>query len=422
MEDNKFLSQEEIDALMRVVREGEGGASSAGEVDASGGGPKNGAEPQTEPQLFQVEAGAAGDEESEPSGETAPPAYEDLTPEEKDALGEIGNISMGSSATTLSQLLNQKVLITSPRVKTLTQKELFESFDTPYMFILVEFTEGITGATVLIMRLRDAMVLADLMMGGDGSSVMDVAEIGEMEISAAAEAMNQMIGTASTSLADVFRRRVNIAPPQTTVVRDVATASVSLPMEDPVVVVSFRMTVGELLDTNIMQIMPLATAREQAALLLSSLMTGEETVEPAVQPAAEGAGPLEDRSAGYETARGDEKPGAAGEREEDRGRYFEDDLEELAGIDRQKLKMLLDIPLRVTVVLGRTRRQLREVMGFTPGAVVELESLVDEPVEILVNGKLVARGEVVVVNENFGVRVTDIITPGERLRNLNYHS
>ncbi|MBI5849237.1 MAG: flagellar motor switch protein FliN [Nitrospirae bacterium] len=82
------------------------------------------------------------------------------------------------------------------------------------------------------------------------------------------------------------------------------------------------------------------------------------------------------------------------------------------------IDFLLDIPLDVTVELGRTRMLIKDLLQLGQGSVVELEKLAGEPMEILVNNKLIARGEVVVVNEKFGVRLTDIISPVERIRQL----
>lgn len=142
----------------------------------------------------------------------------DLTVEEKDALGEIGNISMGSSATTLSQLLNKRVQITSPKVIVTNQDDFFNQFDSPYLIIKVKFTKGFDCYNVLIIKMHDAIIMANLMMGGDGSELSE--EISEMEISAASEAMNQMIGTASTALADLLERKFYILPPETDIVQN----------------------------------------------------------------------------------------------------------------------------------------------------------------------------------------------------------
>jgi flagellar motor switch protein FliN/FliY len=368
---DRLLMQEEIDALLSMNQQQE--------VDAA---------------AQEAPAEAPG------AGESA--GGDGLSGAERDALGEIGNISMGSAATSLSEILNQKVTITSPRVTLTTRKELIESFSVPYMIIKVQYTQGLEGTTVLVIKTSDAAIIADLMMGGDGSSPVE--ELGEMEISAAAEAMNQMMGAAATAVANVFNRTVHISPPQAFIFhREEGVEELDLGVADPIVVVSFRMTIGELLDTEIMQLLEIGTAKEKAHLLWQGLGPGKEappaaaeakiTAEtpppPAVSPFAPAA-----PAAGTQAATA---PSA---------------------VDPSKLDLILDIPLKVTVVLGRTRRPIKEILSLGPGSIVELAALADEPVEILVNGTPVARGEVVVVNENFGVQITSIITPQERIQYL----
>lgn len=441
MPDKDFLSQEEIDALLKAgsgdFPPGDGGQGGQGATEAAATAMV--AERGTilnEEELPHPEEDAGGEitgklspggmtaweataEQSRQDGrlpiESCEPA-ENLTPEERDALGEIGNISMGSAATTLSELLKQKVTITSPRVTTCTQEKFFGSFKTPCVVIQVEFKEGLKGFNVLIVQLRDAMVMADLMMGGDGANVAE--QISELELSAASEAMNQMIGSASTSLSAMFRRAINISPPATKVLELVeGEMNYRLDAGDPIVVISFQMTIGDLVDTEIMQVMSLQTAKEEAAMLLENLLT--QTMAPAPEQTAGG-----DAAAGTAAAPAPERLTPAWEetprttRADSPADYGPRVLATLTGEEQRKLELLLDIPLKVSVVLGRTRRPIKEVLNLTPGAIVELSALVDESVEVLVNGTLVARGEVVVVNENFGVRITSITSPEERVEQL----
>ncbi|MFZ5648363.1 MAG: flagellar motor switch phosphatase FliY [Bacillota bacterium] len=421
MADNKMLSQEEIDALLKA---------SSGDSDSV----------EDPAQEF-----AAAQEEGFAAPETDSGAV--LDQGEMDALGEIGNISMGSAATTLSELLRQKVNITSPKVKLVTQTELFEAFQVPYIIIQVEFKAGLDGFNILVIRLKDAMIMSNLMMGGDG--VVETEEISEIEISAASEAMNQMIGTASTSLATLFGRPVNISPPISTVWSSDEKANFRLPIGDTVVVVSFEMKIGDLLDTEIMQVLSINTAKREAALLWNNLMglplpEGEETQPPGLMEthAPDKDEPWLSEEIWQEDSAGNNKPlqdieptsdtkwsapGSGQSLSMDTGSPISHSapaqvsnvaFPALSQFEQKKLELLLDVPLRVSVVLGRTKRPIKEVLNLTPGAIVELNSLVDEPVEVLVNGTLVARGEVVVVNENFGVRITNIISPEERLKQL----
>lgn len=332
-----------------------------------------------------------------------------LTDKEKDALGEIGNISMGSAATTLSELLNRKVVITSPRVEVTTEKELISSFVVPYVIIKVSYTEGLTGLSLLVIKTTDVAVIADLMMGGSGENPPPT--LGELELSAVAEAMNQMMGAAATAMADVFKRRINVAPPEVAVF-DLETGDpkeFSLGVGDPIVVIYFRMTVNNLLDTEIMQVLGLETAREQAALLWQNFFpeapaaSPERPLRQEEQAAIQAPPPPPPPPPSYSPPPPQEALA---------------DLGSATPIDPQKLELILDIPLKVTVVLGRTKRPIKEILSLGPGSIVELNTLANEPVEVLVNGTLVARGEVVVINENFGVQITSIVTPQERLQYL----
>jgi len=397
---NHKLSQEEIDALLKAT---EGEAETTESASAW-------SEEEGESDKFPASTSREGDEELSAA---AVHRYEmEMTAEEADALGEVGNISMGSSATTLSELLKQKVTITSPKVNTCLQEELFATFKTPYILIQVEFKTGLEGFNVLIIQLQDAIVIADLMMGGDGSTPVD--QVSEMELSAASEAMNQMIGTASTSLSTIFGRTINISPPTTAVLEVDKGATVHrLSAEDPVVVISFKMTVGDLLDTEIMQIMSIQTAKEEANLLLQQLKGTEETAQTEEQVPEQELLIARENAAATASYPDFSLPHEKDMRKVARGASF------LSEVEQRRLELLLDIPLKVSVILGRTKRPIKEVLNLTPGAIVELSSHVDEPVEILVNDTLVARGEVVVAGENFGVRITGIISPQERIQKLS---
>jgi len=397
---DKFLNQEEIDLLM-------------------GGQPPDG---DTSSEVDSVAPNT--------------PEVEVISAVEKDALGEVGNISMGSASTTLSELLGQKVNITSPRVWVTNKRELMDNFHVPYLIIKVEFVEGLNGFNVLVMKVRDARIIANLMMGGDGHPEDETAELSEMDVSAASEAMNMMIGSASTSLAQMFSMSVNISPPKSTVLQEVGGTQVedALPEvgdADNLVVVSFDLTIGDLVDTDIMQVLSVDTAKEEAALLLQGLediMNGDDGAQDPVQEVSQDAsddimdpGEIENLI----NAMMDEQP-PAGEvtatptpapiQSPPQPQYQQQPAATTP--PPRNLDLILDIPLTVSVVLGRTKKPIKDVLSIGPGAVVELKSLADEPVEILVNSTLVAEGEVVVVNENFGVKITNIISPEERIKRL----
>ncbi len=350
-------------------------------------------------------------EESEDTDEGA----DLLGREEMDALGEIGNISMGSAATTLSQILNRKVSITSPVVKLIPRGELFANFVIPHLLITIKYTEGLEGTTLLVMETGDAAVLADLMMGGEG--VNPSRELTEIEVSAASEAMNQMIGTASTSMATLFRRTVNIGPPETRIVSNRELSSDPPLDQDPLVAIHFKIVVEDLIDNTIMQILDLRTAKAEAALLWNDVQA--ITAKPervAASPAPASPAPAADQTRPAD--RPADRLADAGTPTPTPTPSRTVTVPVAGGVDPGKLDMLLDIPLKVSVILGRTRQPVKEVLNMTPGAVMGLDITVDEPVDILLNGTLVAKWEVVVVDENFGVRITSILSPMERLQNL----
>ena len=339
-----------------------------------------------------------------------------LTPQELDAIGEVGNISTGSASTTLSSLLNQRVQITSPRVDIFTEAQLLASFKPPFMTVKVNYTEGIVGFNLWIVTIRDALIVADLMMGGEGIPVTH--EITELEISAASEAMNQMIGTSATSLSAMFNRNINISPPETHIYNEGELPEM-LANLSPLVVVSFRMIVGDVMDTEIMQIMSLETAKHEASLLLSSM--GLDISEHDLQAKVEEPAPKSEPEPKVEVPEPvSVKPPMTKDTPTLPTSATEDNVYHMPppDVNWDKINLILDVPLNVTVVLGKTKKPIKDVLNLTPGSVVELSSLVEEPVEVLVNGTLVARGEVVVVNENFGVRITNVITPEERIRYL----
>ncbi|HBX23677.1 MAG TPA: flagellar motor switch phosphatase FliY [Desulfotomaculum sp.] len=404
-DDDKLLQQDEVDALIKAAQTGH-----EPQIEDL-----NHSESDIAPEMNADSLEAAQpDEPAAPVDSSVTDPADSLTAEEIDALGEIGNISMGSAATTLSQLLNKRVLITSPTVTTTNKNSFLKGFNMPYLVIKIKFKQGFEGYNVLIIKQQDAIVMANLMMGGDGTDLPE--EISEMEISAASEAMNQMIGTASTSLADLLGTNINIAPPETSLVKEAAKLEIDLPFTDPIVVISFRMNIENLLDTNIMQVIDLPTAREQSELLWKSFSGLDDDEETDI--ANEEAGSTTELQ---EIILDTPEENAYTEPATPQTLY---QMPSYSGtpapqVDQDKLNLLLDIPLTVSVVLGRTQKPIKDVLQMTPGAIVELETLVGEPVEILVNGKLVARGEVVVVNENFGVKITNIISARDRISTLN---
>lgn len=356
-----------------------------------------------------------------------------LTEIERDTLGEIGNISFGSSATTLATLLNQKVEITTPTVSCISQADLEKEFPIPHVGVEVKYTEGFTGDNLFILKTEDAFIIADLMLGGDGRS--DVTELNNIHMSAIQEAMNQMMGTAATSMSQIFSKRVNISPPSTLML-DVTNESSEqyIPGDNNrLVKVSFQLKIGNLIDSNIMQLLPPSFAMEMVADLLNPEVSEPEAIEQVKETKVEERqeDKREDEAVEMNQQLNEQQPlkqesnqpRNMGEPTQSHAsiqdaQFSSFDSIDLPQAERRNLDMLLDIPLQVTVELGRTKRAVKEILELSSGSILELDKLAGEPVDIHVNNKLIAQGEVVVIDENFGVRVTDIISQTDRLAKL----
>ncbi|MBM7579867.1 flagellar motor switch protein FliN/FliY [Jeotgalibacillus terrae] len=384
----------------------------------------------------EIDALLNGSADDEPETEESTPS-EQLDEVAIDALGEIGNISFGSSATALSTLLNQKVDITTPTVTVVKTEDISNSFPHPSVAINVHYTEGLKGNNLLVIKQSDAAVIADLMLGGDGTNPSD--DLGEIQLSAVQEAMNQMMGSASTSMSTIFGVKVDISPPSIDLMDLENKAGMeNLPDEEYVIQVSFNLRIGTLIDSNIMQLIPL----EFGQSLVQQLMGGggqaaaeneaAASAPVAERPAAESQAAPE-RSESVPQTQRDPEPSRlpedtgvqlnrdrAPERSVDvqPAQFTQFDSPGLSAGESRNLNLLLDIPLQVTVELGRTKRSVQEILELTSGSIIELDKLAGEPVDILVNNRLIAKGEVVVIEENFGVRLTDIVSKSDRLNKL----
>ena len=354
----------------------------------------------------------------------APPRPE-LTPMENDAIGEIGNISMGSAATTLSILLGRRVSITTPRVSISSLDEIKQEYPLPYLVIEVGYTQGIVGTNLLAMRERDALIIADLMMGNDGSNPPEA--LNELYMSAVGEAMNQMMGSTSTSMSTMFKTKIDIAPPKVNLVDFAVDHNIadSLPNSEPIVRVAFRMEVEDLIDSEIMQILSVTTAKDMVSNLLKVVESPSASVtaappKPSVAPNM-AASPAMASAPSMAAAPPQHLHQTAVHAPQNiavqPAQFVALTPTGMATVD-PNIALLLDVPLQVTVELGRTRKLIRDILELSPGSVIELDKLAGEAVDILVNGKLIAKGEVVVIDENFGVRVTDIISQIERTKKL----
>lgn len=435
-------------------------------------------------------------DESDDDVEAAPGSESDeideslLSDVEKDAIGEVANISMGSSATTLYSLVNRKVDITTPTVSLANWARVLNAYERPCVFIQIKYTAGLEGSNILVLKEHDVKIITDLMMGGDGTNTEG--ELGELHLSAISEAMNQMMGSAATSLSTMLGKMIDISPPDASLIdlndfesgEDIATF-----LKGTFVKISFRMQIDDLVDSSIMQLYPIDFARSVVDTFMnsqSSAAAEEKPQEAAApqQPAAAspqagmgqmGAAPQMDMNAANMNMgmppqmdpnamnMGGMPMGAMGMNPQmmnmggmPMGAGMNPQMMNMGGMPmgmnpqmmnmagmpmggamqpqaamqninvqpaqfqsfsgngspipgQENIGLIMDVPLNVTVELGRTAKSISEILDFAPGSIIELDRIAGEPIDVLVNGKLVAKGEVVVIEECFSVRITEII-------------
>jgi flagellar motor switch protein FliN/FliY len=369
------------------------------------------------------------EDNNEPVEEDDIPLLEEfLSSIETDTLGEIGNISIGSSATALSALLNQKVEITTPSITVIHRDTIEKEFQEPYVAVQVKYTIGFEGANLFVINTRDAAIIANLMLGGDG--VVDDVELDDIHLSAVQEAMNQMMGSAATSMSTIFKKKVDISPPSIGLLDyKIGKGTNKVPEDEYLIKVSFRIRVGELIDSSIMQVYPIQFGKQLVSDLfeVNSPKKEEPNSVPTQSPISQ---PISENENQREVVTAPSAPSAYGNQTLSSGSnqvsnhsvqpaaFSTLQPTSMPENEARNLNMLYDIPLNVTVELGRTKRSVKEILELTTGSIIELDKLAGEPVDILVNNKLIAKGEVVVIDENFGVRVTDIVSKTDRINKL----
>ena len=477
-----MLSQDDINALLQgmdLSDTADSGASPETPQDSSSA-------ENTDNAYVKDVAPTVGDEEK-------------LTDVEKDAIGEVANISMGSSATTLYSLVNRKVNITTPVVTLATWKTLLDSYEKPCVFIQIKYTKGLDGTNILVLKEHDVKVITDLMMGGDGTNTEG--ELGELHLSAISEAMNQMMGAAATSLSTLLQTVIDISPPESslfdlTEVKD--GKEISPFLGGTFVKISFRMQIDDLVDSTIMQLYPIDFARKLVETFINTQMANIDEVtekkpeQPENDTTAQIPAPGTDNQTqmnntnlngmnqmgnmgmngmnqmgnmgmndmnqmnnmgmngmnqmgsmgmngmnqmgnmgmngmnqmgnmgmngmnqmgnmGMNSMNQMGMMGMPGQNVNVQPAQFQSFSNDNMGTTGQEnIGLIKDVPLEVTVELGRTTKSISDILDFSPGTIIELDRIAGEPIDVLVNGKFVAKGEVVVIEESFGVRITEII-------------
>ncbi len=360
-----------------------------------------------------------------------------LSEREIDAIGEIGNISMGTAATTLFSLVNRKVEISTPRVSYAEWDDVCEAYEKPCVFIRIGYTVGLEGSNILVLKEQDVKIITDLMMGGDGTNVD--CELGELHLSAISEAMNQMMGSAATSMSSMLNKVIDISPPQAELIdlqETIDESKIDEFLSDEFLKISFRLEVGDLIDSDIMQLYPISFAKELCENVTENMKedadqtagaASQEVPQEAAPKAAPMGAPMTGQMAAAQpmmTA----SPMQTGMPQMG-GPMMNQDMSQMygqqvnvqpaqfqpfagnipVGYGPENIDLIMDVPLEVTVELGRTSKSIKEILDFTPGTIIDLNRIAGEPIDVLVNGKYVAKGEVVIIEESYGIRITDIV-------------
>lgn len=372
-------------------------------------------------------------------------AGEELTPDEVDTIGEIANISMGTAATTLFSLVNKKVEISTPVVSMGTWDEIVDKYEKPCVLVRIAYTKGLDGNNILVLRENDVKIITDLMMGGDGSNTDG--EITELHLSAISEAMNQMMGSSATSMSSMLDTMIDISPPSSTLIdlQDATDGGEIEPFLDgSFVKITFKMLIGDLVDSEIMQLYPVSLAKEMCSNIISNMESDTASTvdddmptpqpEPAPQPQVAPQTPPQAQGQMQGQAMLGQIPpqqpmpdmGMQGQPYMQQS-YMQQpyppqqqvnvqpaQFQPFAGnyqapYQPENIDLIMDVPLEVTVELGRTHKSIQDILDFAPGTIIELNKIAGEPIDVLVNGKYVAKGEVVVIEESFGIRITEIM-------------
>lgn len=364
-----------------------------------------------------------------------------LTDAEKDAIGEIANISMGTAATTLFSLVNRRVEISTPVVSFSSWDDIVNDYERPCVFIKIGYTQGLNGSNILVLKEKDVKVITDLMMGGDGTNISG--EIGELHLSAISEAMNQMMGSSATSLSSMLNRTIDISPPIAEVVdlkNTLDEGEIDSFLANEFVKISFRMEIGDLVDSEIMQLYPPDFVKDMCKGVTENMELDSQNVKeeaPAANTAAAAPQQPVDNNMNNQNAMNQNmmnqnmanqnmaNPNMVNPNMMNSNMMGQNNMGQSVNVQPaqftpfgampnqayqpENIDLIMDVPLEVTVELGRTKKSISEILDFGPGKIIELNKLAGEPVDVLVNGKYVAKGEVVVIEESFGVRITEII-------------
>jgi len=349
-----------------------------------------------------------------------------LSSMEVDVIGEVMNISMGTAATAMSTILNTKVNITTPRIETIGVEAFEFAYLEPVVGVLINYVEGIEGANVLLLQESDMKKILSQLFDMDTS---DDIEFDEISKSAIGEIMNQMMGAAAGALASFLGKVVNISPP---ILLDTTNKSsirelFSLKGEN-LVSIKFNLSIEGLVESEFISAMEPSLAREIVAMSMGASGMGDEEEEvappppPPPPPPVQQTPPVQQETA-YQppppqaeparVVRNDPPPAAYAPPQQpvqvNTYEYRQLGEEQRINIPGDNLDLLMSVPIQITVELGKTRKKIKDIAELTLGNIVELDRQAGDQVDVIANGRLIARGDVVVVDDNYSVKITEII-------------
>lgn len=369
---------------------------------------------------------------------------------EIDAVGEILNISMGAAATAVSELLNAKVWITTPQVSVAKVAELNYTRLEPAICVKIVYVAGITGVNMMVLKQDDVQMILNQLMGNPLVISPDF-EFDELNISAVSEVMNQMMGASATALSDLLGTSVDISTPTPYIIEKTNFCELSeLSPEETIVAVTFNLNVDGVMNSEFMSIMSVDLAKTLSGKMIDSFQPEPEPEpEPAPAAAAPAAAPaapaapapaapmaaapaaMPQQPAAYQmppqqmayppqqagygyppqyAAYGAYPPPVPPVNIQNAQLHQFDNVDYGLPTDQQdNLKLLMGVPLEISVEIGTAKRKVKDILDFTQGTIIELERQAGAPVDVVVNGNLIARGDVVVIDDNFAVRITEIV-------------
>lgn len=372
----------------------------------------------------------------------------DFTDVQKDAIGEILNISMGSAATAVSEMLSAKVWITTPRVEVKTAKEMEYHKLEPAVCVKIQYVKGLSGTNMMVWKQDDVQLILNQLMGQPLEVSPDF-EFDELNISAVSEVMNQMMGASATALSNFLGFTIDISTPQAVIMDEVSSNFdvTEFDPDDPVVAVTFDLEIDNVIKSEFASVMGIDLAKTIVSKMLGETDAEEEPAPAAAAPApAPAPAPTPAPAAAAPAPMPMPDPAAMGQQMPPPSPYgapmpypypypmpapaqggygypqsapiniqnaqfqsFDEPSVKLSGEQRDNLNLLMDVPLQISVEIGSARRKVKDILEFAQGSIIELERQAGAPVDIVVNGNLIAKGDVVVIDDNFAVRITEII-------------